>query len=198
MHYQILNTFFIHNIGPRRGLTCHRRLLAQDRCILGSGCRGQLCDVLDLRALQRLLDEPLGLLGDPVVGQCADLVEQLLLQAGAVSIVLHKTMLVIIVLGLDFLAELQLTQGKDAHLLLLLLDLGPDELHRHPELPIVLSFLLLLLFGELDTFLAEGVDVRSPLKTNTRMSHLCEVGLWDSHCCRFPLRWIYSVLHSWF
>ena len=163
-----------------------------------SRCRCQLRDALDLRALQRLLDEPLCLFGDPVVGQCADLVEQLLLQAGAVNIVLHKTMLVIIVLGLDFLAELQLTQGKDAHLLLLLLDLGPDELHRHPELPIVLSFLLLLLFGVFVTFLSKGVDERSPLKTNTRMSHLCEVGLWDSHCCRFPLRWIYSVLHFWF
>lgn len=68
--------------------------------------------------------------------------------------------MMIIVFSLDLLAKIQLTQGNNADLLLLFLDLGKHELHHLNELPIVLIFLLLLLFGVFVTFLSKGMDDR--------------------------------------
>ena len=126
-----------------------------------SRCRCQLRDALDdIRALQRLLNELVGLLGLSIDGQCADRLEQFLLQVIRILLIfmIMITMMVIIIFSLDLLTKLQLTQGNDADLLLLFLDLGKHELHRLHEQPIFLSFLLQLLIGAFMTFLAEGVD----------------------------------------
>jgi len=123
-----------------------------------SRCRCQLRDTLDdVRTLKRLPNELVGLLGLSIGGQCTDRLEQLLLQVIQI-LLFFLIMIVIIVFSLDLLLKLQLIKGNDDHLLLLYPKLGMQEVHRLPELPIVLNNLLLLFVGVLVTFLAEGVE----------------------------------------
>ena len=97
----------------------------------------------------------MGLLGHALERQHTDLIEQLLLQVDGIflEVVIIFT---VIVLSFGLLTELQLIQGDDADLLLLLLEPGMQQCQRLDELPLGLSFLPRLLLGALQTFLAEG------------------------------------------
>ena len=99
----------------------------------------------------------MGLLGHALEWQHTDLIEQLLLQVDGIflEVVIIFT-IIVLSFGLLIITELQLIQGDDADLLLLLLEPGMQQCQRLNELSLGLSFLPRPLLGALQTFLAEG------------------------------------------